>query len=94
MPALALPYLEHLGTARRAYSLSSRLTILHGYSLGVLHLLLGTALHTIPLHSDSPFLFVLAKQASTKSLSCQDGEAQFSKIVCTSACSEAHQIPD
>ena len=47
---LALPYSEHLGATRWAYALSRWLTILHGYAPGVLHLLLGTALHTICLH--------------------------------------------
>ena len=70
--ALALPYFEHLGAASRAHSLGRRLAILHGNSLGILHFLLGAAFHTIRLHPVSPFLFVLAKQASTKSLSCQD----------------------
>jgi hypothetical protein len=40
------------------------------------------------LHPLSPFLFVLAKQASTKSLSCQDGRSTFSKNVRTCGTSE------
>jgi hypothetical protein len=92
--ALALPYFEHLSAASRAHSLGRWLAIFHGNSLGILHFLLGAAFHTIRLHPVSPFLFVLAKQASIKLLSCQDGKAQFSKIVCTSAGSAAHQLPD
>ena len=73
--ALALPYFEHLGAANRAHSLGRRLAVLHGDGLGALHFFLGAAFHTIRLHPVSPFLFVLAKQASTKSLSCQDGSS-------------------
>ena len=90
IPALALPYFEHLGTASRAHSLSRRLAVLHSNGLGILHFFLGAAFHTIRLHPVSPFLFVLAKQASTKSLSCQDGGSTFLKNVCTSTDSEAH----
>ncbi len=50
MPALALPYPEHLGLAYWAYTLSCRLTILHGYALGVLHFPFSTAFDTIGLH--------------------------------------------
>jgi hypothetical protein len=61
---LSLAYPEHLGPAYRADTLGCRLTILHGYSLGVLHFPLGPALHTIGLHlstslfamKDIPFL--------------------------------------
>ena len=75
IPALALPYPEHLGAAQIAYSLGSWLAILHGYGPGVLHFPLGPALHTIPLHPGSPFLFVLAKHAITKSRLCQESPA-------------------
>ena len=47
---LALTYSEHLGTACGAYTLSCRLTILHGDGLGILHLPLRPALDTIRLH--------------------------------------------
>jgi hypothetical protein len=73
--ALALPNLEHLGAASRAGSLSRRLAVLHFDGSRILHFSLGAAFHTIRLHPVSPFLFVLAKQASTKSLSCQDGRS-------------------
>ena len=53
--ALALPYFEHLGAAGRAYALGRRLTVLHLYTLGVLHFLFGAALHTIPLHQLNSF---------------------------------------
>jgi hypothetical protein len=79
--ALALADFEHLGATNRAHTLGRRLAILHGNGLGILHFSLGTALHTIRLHPVSPFLFVLAKQASTKSLSCQDGRSTFLKNV-------------
>jgi hypothetical protein len=55
---------EHLGTAYRAHTLSRRLTILHGYFLGVFHFPLGPTFHAIGLHlftslfalKDIPFL--------------------------------------
>ncbi len=94
IPALALPDFEHLGAADRAGSLSRRLAVLHFDGSWILHFSLGAAFHTIRLHPVSPFLFVLAKQASTKSLSCQDGESTFLKNVCTYGGSEAHQISD
>ena len=47
---LTLPYFEHFGATGRAYALSRRLTILHGYALGVLHLPFSATLHTICLH--------------------------------------------
>ena len=77
IPALALPDFEHLGAANRADSLSRRLAVLHFDRRRILHLSFGPALHTICLHPLSPFRFVLAKQASTKLLSCQDGENAF-----------------
>ena len=81
--ALAFAYFEHLGAASRAHSLGRRLAILHGNGLGIFHFLLGAAFHTIRLHPVSPFLFVLAKQASTKSLSCQDGRSTiFENCLC------------
>ena len=86
--ALALPDFEHLGAANRAGSLSRRLAVLHFDGRRILHLPLGSALHTIRLHPLSPFLFVLAKQASTKSLSCQDGRSTFWENTCISEDSE------
>ena len=47
---LTLPYSEHLSTTRRAYTLGRRLAILHSYGPGILHFLLGAALHTVCLH--------------------------------------------
>jgi hypothetical protein len=93
IPALALTDFEHLGAANRADSLSCRLAVLHFDGRRILHLPLGSALHTIRLHPLSPFLFVLAKQASTKSLSCQDGRSTFLKNVCTAGASEEHKLP-
>ena len=54
---LALADPEHLGTTLRANALGCRLPVLHGYSLGVLHLSLGTALHTIGFHTISSPVF-------------------------------------
>ena len=56
MSALTLPYPEHLGAARRAHTLSRWPSILHSYASGVLHLLFGTAFHTIRLHEFTSFL--------------------------------------
>ena len=81
IPALALPDFEHLGAANWADSLSRRLAVLHFDRRWILHLSLGPALHAICLHLLSPFRFILAKQASTKSLSCQDGRNTFLKYV-------------
>ena len=52
-----LSYPEHLGPTDGAYPLSRRLTILHGYSLSVLHFPFGPALHTICLHFSTSVLF-------------------------------------
>ena len=41
---------EHLCATTWAYSLGCWLTILHDYSLGILHFLLDTAFHTVCLH--------------------------------------------
>ncbi len=48
--ALALPYPEHLRAAGGTDALGRRFAILHDYTLGILHLPLGTALHAICLH--------------------------------------------
>ena len=47
---LTLANSEHFGTARWAYTLSRWSAILHGYTLGILHLFLRAALYTISLH--------------------------------------------
>jgi hypothetical protein len=70
--SLTLPYFEHLGAAGRAHTLGRRLAILHGNGLGILHFFLGAALHTVSLHFTSPLLIVLAKQAITRTRSCQE----------------------
>ena len=54
---LALADPEHLGTTLRADALCRWLSVLHGYGLGVLHLPLGTALHTISFHTISSPVF-------------------------------------
>ena len=51
IPALALPYPEHLGPACRTYALGCWFAILHSDALGILHFLFGTTFHTICLHS-------------------------------------------
>ena len=55
--ALTLPYSEHLSPTSGTYALSCRFTILHGNGLGILHLLLSPAFHTIPLHLDHLLFF-------------------------------------
>jgi len=52
--ALTLAYSEHLGAAYRAHTLSCRLSILHGYALGIFHLPFGTAFNAICLHFPPP----------------------------------------
>ena len=49
--SLTLANSEHFGSAHRAHTLGCRLTILHGDSFDVSHFPLGTALHTVSLHS-------------------------------------------
>ena len=48
--SLALAYPEHLSATYRTYTLSCRLTILHGYGFSVLHFPFSTAFHTVCLH--------------------------------------------
>ena len=55
---LALANTEHLGATRWADALGGRLTVFHGYGLGVFHLLFAPTLHTVCLHVDSPFASV------------------------------------
>ena len=43
-------YSEHLGPAYGTHTLSGRPAVLHDYGSGVLHLSLGSALHTVCLH--------------------------------------------
>ena len=52
-----LAYPEHLGPTYRAYTLGCWPTILHDYSLSVLHFPFGPALHTICLHFSTSILF-------------------------------------
>jgi len=47
---LTLSNSEHLGSAYGAHTLSCRLTILHGYGLGVFHFPFGAAFHAVSLH--------------------------------------------
>ena len=51
-----LAYPEHFRTTNRTYTLSCRLTVLHGNRLRIFHLLLSTAFNTIGLHLITPFL--------------------------------------
>ena len=53
--ALTFSDSKHLSAAYRAYSLSCRLTILHGYRLSIFHFPFGTAFHTVSLHQSPPF---------------------------------------
>ena len=60
IPALALPYPEHLGPARGTYRLSCRPAISHGYDLGILHFPLGATLKAVRLHQvNLPFRFFM-----------------------------------
>ena len=68
MPALALPYPKHLGAACRAHTLSCRPAIFHGYGLGIFHLPLGAAFHTICFHR-SPPLFCMEDRPFTTGMS-------------------------
>lgn len=52
--ALAFSDSKHLGAANGANPLSSRSSILHGNTLGVLHFLLGFTFHTVCLHRLPP----------------------------------------
>jgi hypothetical protein len=51
---LALSDSEHLGAAYGTDTLSSRPAVLHGYGSGIPYFPLGTAFHTISLHSLPP----------------------------------------
>ena len=52
----SIPYPKHLRGADWAYTLRGRAAVLHRYGLGVAHLLLGPALHTIRLQRTPPNL--------------------------------------
>jgi hypothetical protein len=56
---LALANTENLCAADGTNSLCCWLTILHGYRLSVLHFSLGSALHAICLHRESPFMMLV-----------------------------------
>jgi len=45
--ALNLSYPEHLGTTYRAYALSRRLAILHGYGLSIPHFSIGLTVYAV-----------------------------------------------
>ena len=48
--ALTLADSEHFRATRGTDALGRRLTVLHGYRLGILHLLFGPAFHAVRLH--------------------------------------------
>jgi hypothetical protein len=59
--ALALSNSKHLSPAHRACPLGRRLAVLHGYCLRILHLPLGSTLHTVCLHFCTPsFTYLLS----------------------------------
>ena len=58
---LSLSYSEHLGATGWTYALSCWFAVLHRYTLGVLHLFLGSAFNTIGLHLFTPFRFYMVK---------------------------------
>ena len=47
---LTLADSEHFRATGRAYALGCWLAVFHGDAFGILHLLFGTALHTVCLH--------------------------------------------
>jgi hypothetical protein len=51
------PYSEHLGPAHGTCALSGWPAVLHDYALGIPHLPLGTALHTVCLHLFTSLFF-------------------------------------
>jgi hypothetical protein len=51
---LALSDPEHFGSANRAHPLRRWFAVLHGDGLGIIHISLGLALHTIRLHLETP----------------------------------------
>jgi len=57
MVVLSLPDSEHLGSAHRTYTLSSRPAILHDYASGILHFPFGAAFHTVCLHLFTSLFF-------------------------------------
>jgi len=54
----ALTDSKHFSPAYGTDALSRRLSILHGYSLGILHFSLGPAFHTVRLHLFSSLLYL------------------------------------
>ena len=54
---LALADSEHFSATGRAYALSCRLAVLHGYGLSVFHLSFGAAFYTVCLHQTN-LLFI------------------------------------
>ena len=67
---LALTDSEHLGSTVGADTLGCRFSVLHGYGLGVLHLPLSAALHTISFHTISSPVFT---EITTFTPVCQGG---------------------
>ena len=55
--SLCLPNPEHLRSTHGTHTLSRRLAILHGDSLGVFHFSLGSTFHTVCLHWSTPFCY-------------------------------------
>ena len=64
--ALTLSDTEHLGTTRRACSLSRRLTVLHRYGFRIFHVPFGTAFYTVRLHSHHPLFAMKIKHSGLK----------------------------
>jgi hypothetical protein len=58
---LSLSYSEHLGATGWTYALSGWFAILHRYTLGVLHLFLGSAFDAIGFHLFTPFRYCTVK---------------------------------
>ena len=76
--ALSLPNSEHFSSTCGAHTLSCRPTILHGYSLGIFHFSLGTALHAVCLHLfTSTFGFTMNDRAFVAQMSIASGNLTF-----------------
>jgi hypothetical protein len=58
---LSLSYSEHLGATGWTYPLSGWFAVLHGYTLGVLHLFFCSAFNAIGFHLFTPFHFCIVK---------------------------------
>jgi hypothetical protein len=61
---LGLSYSEHLSATGGTNALSGWFAVLHGYTLGVLHLFFCPAFNTIGFHVFTPFHFYIVKPSA------------------------------